>query len=163
MIAAYPFQINAIMPSAVAAGQLTLQVAGAPGSATQSVNVTATAPGIFVIGTTAAGSPLGAILNQDGSINSANNPLPRGQYISIYGTGLGATVAQQNLQVATASVQALLDGTPLTPSYAGLTPGVPGLYQVNLQIPSGTPPGTSHTVAIQAAGQTSNIVALSLE
>jgi uncharacterized protein (TIGR03437 family) len=30
----------------------------------------------------------------------------------------------------------------VTPSYSGLAPGFPGLYQVNAQIPAGLPSGT---------------------
>ncbi len=143
--------------------RLPFNSAGPLGTASQGINVTAAAPGIFVIGSTAGGTALGAILNQDGSINNANNPIPRGQYISIYGTGLGTTVLQQGLQVATASVQIRWTDPPLNPSYAGLTPGIAGLYQVNVQIPAGTPPGISHALVTQAAGQMSNTVALAVE
>ena len=164
ILAAFPFQINAWMPPAVGAGSAAIQVTGPLGTTSQNVNVATTAPGIFVIGTTPDGRPLGAILNQDGSVNNANAPVSRGQYISIYGTGLGATTAQQGLQVATSDVEVVLDGgPPLVPSFKGLTPGIAGLYQVNFQVPAGTPPGVYHNVAIQAAGQTSNVVALAVQ
>ena len=31
--------------------------------------------------------------------------------------------------------------TPVQPVYSGLAPGVPGLYQVNVQVPNGLTPG----------------------
>ncbi len=45
--------------------------------------VTAVAPGLSQ-----------PILNQDGTLNSAANPAPRGSIISLYGTGLGAMSPQ---------------------------------------------------------------------
>ena len=69
-----------------------------------------------------------------------SNPLPRGQQLVIYCTGLGATMAQGQLSVAASPVTVLLNGQPLTPAFAGMTPGVPGLYQVNVAIPRQLPP-----------------------
>jgi len=39
--------------------------------------------------------------------------------------------------------------------YAGLTPGIPGLYQINVQMPTGVTPGSAVPVAIAISGQTS--------
>jgi len=37
-----------------------------------------------------------SILNQDGTINTAANPAPRGSIVSFYGTGLGQMTPQLN-------------------------------------------------------------------
>ena len=162
VLAAFPFQINAVMPAGVGAGSTGLQVSSAVGTASQNVTIAGAAPGIFAIGTAANGEPLGAVVNQDGTVSTALNPSQRGQYISIYGTGLGATVAQGGLQVATTPVTVVLNGTVLKPSYAGMTPGIAGLYQVNGLVPAGTTPGVG-TIAAQAGGETSNTVAVVLQ
>lgn len=164
VLSAFPYQINAVLPTAATAGNTNVQVVGALGSVSQSATISATAPGIFVIGTTSDGRPLGAILNQDNTVNAAATPGARGATVSIYGTGLGSTVAQKSLQVTTATVTVVLDGgTPLPAAFAGLTPGIAGLYQVNFQVPAATPPGVYHNVAVQAGGQTSNTVALAVQ
>jgi len=164
VLAAFPYQINAVMPAAIPAGNTTVQVAGALGTVSQNATVAALSPGIYVIGTTADGRPLGAILNQDNTLNTAANPIDRGNTISIYGAGLGPTTTQKSLQVTTATVTVVLDGgTPLPTAFAGLTPGIAGLYQVNFQVPAATAPGVYHNVAVQAAGQLSNTVALAVQ
>ena len=56
------------------------------------VPVARTAPGLFT--TNAQGSGQGAILNQDLSPNSAQNPADRGSVVAIYLTGGGATKPQ---------------------------------------------------------------------
>ena len=62
------------------------------------------------------------------------------------------TVAQVHVSVA---------GLQANVSYAGVTPGFPGVYQVNAQIPAGTPPG-DQMLQISAAGATSNSVTISI-
>jgi len=49
------------------------------------------------------------------------------------------------------------------PQFAGLTPGVAGLYQVNVQVPSGISPGPETSLSIQQGGVTSNGVVFSVE
>jgi len=39
--------------------------------------------------------------------------------------------------------------------YAGLTPGFPGLYQINVQVPAGVSTGNAVPVVITISGQTS--------
>jgi uncharacterized protein (TIGR03437 family) len=164
VLAETPFQINAQMPTGLTEGDATLQVGGPMGSISQSVVLSSTGPGIFVIGTSADGQGLGAVENQDGTINSAANPAQRGQYISIYCTGLGATTPQGSLQIATAQVTVTTGGgSTIKPSFAGLTPGIPGLYQVNVQVPAGTAPGSELSLSISAGGESSNTVVFALQ
>jgi uncharacterized protein (TIGR03437 family) len=151
VLAAFPFQVNARVPVGIAPGSAALQVNGPLGTTTQSVTILSAAPGIFVI------------VNQDGTLNSPSNPAARGGFVSIYGTGLGATVAQGSLQAASASVTVVVGGVTVTPSFAGLAPGFSGLYQINVQIPPATTPGSAIALSVQEAGQTSNTVAVAVQ
>ncbi|MGP8246003.1 MAG: Ig-like domain-containing protein [Bryobacteraceae bacterium] len=158
VLAATPFQVNAQIPATITPGVHTLVVSSAYGSAQAPVVVSSVAPAIFMLSDTQ-----GAIENQDGSINSVANPLPRGQTLVAYVTGLGATAAQGTLAPAVTPVTALLNGVPISPAYAGLTPGYVGLYQVNILIPANTPPGAGISLALQQGTVESNTVSVAIQ
>ena len=158
LLAATPFQVNAQLPATIGAGVHTMVVSSAYGSAQALVTVSSVAPAIFLLSDTQ-----GAVENQDGSINSAANPLPRGQTLVAYVTGLGATTVQGTLAPAVTPVTALVNGTPISPAYAGLTPGYIGLYQVNIPIPSNTPPGVGISLVLQQGNVASNAVSVAVQ
>ena len=153
------FQINAQVPAGIAPGVHTLRVRSVYGTAQQSVSVSAIAPEIFLIGN----SGMGAVLNQDFSMNGPANPLPRGQVLVVYSTGLGAVAKQGQLSVTTTAVTAVVNGQELAVQFAGLAPGYIGLYQVNVPIPAGTPPGLGISLTLKEGGQLSNTVAVALQ
>jgi len=156
---ASPFQVNAQIPPAAAAGTHTVRVVSAYGKAQQQAAVLAVAPAIFLLG----GGAAGAVLNQDYSLNSPLTPLARGQVLQVYATGLGATVKQGQYFVAAAAVTAVVNGTELPVSFAGLAPGFVGLYQVNIPIPLATPPGSGISLTLKQGGQGSNAVEIAIQ
>jgi uncharacterized protein (TIGR03437 family) len=81
------------------------------------------APALF---TTGAG--LAAAVNEDGTLNSAQHPVSRGSWISLYGTGEG---------IAGLPVAVRIGGYTAEVLYAGGVAGYPGLFQINARIPSG--------------------------
>jgi uncharacterized protein (TIGR03437 family) len=153
------FQINAQVPPDIAPGVHTLRVRSAYGAAQQSVSVSAVAPAIFMMASPSAG----AVLNQDFSMNGPANPLPRGQVLLVYATGLGAVTKQGQLSVTAAPVTALINGQELAVDFAGLAPGYVGLYQVNVRIPAATPPGLGVSLTLKEGGQLSNTVSVALQ
>jgi len=153
------FQVNAQIPPAIAPGVHTVQVKSAYGSVQQQVTVSAVAPEIFLL----ASPSEGAILNQDNTINTAMTPLPRGQTLQIFATGLGATVKQGAYSVASTTVTAVVNGTELPVSFAGLAPGFVGLYQVDVPIPATMPPGSGISLTLKQGGQLSNVVTIALQ
>jgi uncharacterized protein (TIGR03437 family) len=154
-----PFQVNAILPDGITPGNHALHIRSAFGSGQQTVTVSAVAPAIFELGSPANG----AVTNQDNTLNTPSNPLVRGQTLVIYCTGLGATVQQGPYLVAVSPVTVLLNGQELSPAFAGLTPGSPGLYQVNLIVPATVPPNLSKTLALKQGGQLSNVVNVAIQ
>ncbi len=159
MLLATPFQINAEVPLGMAPGVHSLHVQSAFGSAQQSVMVSAVAPGIFLLGN----PPIGAITNTNYSLIGPSNPLPRGQAMVIYATGLGAVTQSGQFSVTKAPVTVVLNGTELPASFAGLAPGFVGLYQVNVLIPAGTAPGLGIPLMLKVGGQLSNVVPVSVQ
>ncbi|HWE53306.1 MAG TPA: S8 family serine peptidase [Bryobacteraceae bacterium] len=115
------------------------------------VPLAAYTPAMFGTGTAAAEK-------LDGSIVSASNPAVRGDYIELFCNGLGpvsnqpasgdsavATPLSQTPSQATVNI----GGVNANVIFTGLAPNFPGLYQVNVQIPSGIPAGNQQiTVAI---------------
>ncbi len=161
VLAAFPFQINAAMPATTAVGAAALQVSGAAGTANFNLTVSATSPGIFQIGTPLGNQ--GAIVNADGSLNSQTSPAQRGQYISIYCSGLAATALKAGLQTANAAVAVSINGATVAPSFAGLVSGFVGLYQVNVTIPGNLAPNLAGTLSIQQGNQLSNSVPIAVD
>jgi uncharacterized protein (TIGR03437 family) len=151
-------QINAVVPGSVAGqSSTTVQVEylGAL-SAAITLPVTATAPGVFTI--PAVGTGQGAILNAtSGGVNSASNPAARGDWVSIFATGGGATtpamvdgmLASAQSQV-NAKVLVTMGGLPCQLNYEGAAPYlVSGVVQINAQVPAGVTPGPSVPLEIQ--------------
>jgi uncharacterized protein (TIGR03437 family) len=159
VVSASPYQVNAQVPPATAPGTRVIQVQSPFGAARQSVEVKAVAPAIFLLGASAQG----AVVNQDGRVNMASNPLGRGQTIVVYCTGLGAVTVRSGLSWTAATVTAVVNGVELATSFAGLAPGYTGLYQVNIPVPVSLPPGLDLPLALKIAGATSNAVNVSIQ
>lgn len=162
---ASPTQINFQVPFEVPPGGAVI-VESVNGSQTGSVNLPlfASAPGFFL---GAQGN--GAVVNQDGSINSPAQPAPAGSVISAYVTGLGAVSPAISSGLAASSsplsvvsgVSATIGGVSANVLWAGLAPGFAGLYQVNIQLPP-LPSGQS-TLTVSLQGSNSNAVPISVQ
>lgn len=140
-----PTQINFLVPAAVTPGLRTVEVTA--GGATQSgqVRVMSAAPGIFInTPSSDATPPQGAILNQDGSLNTQGTPAQRGQVIQLYGTGPGALTAavedgagapSDPLARTRSTPEVFIGGVPAQVQFSGMAPGFAGLWQVNVYVP----------------------------
>jgi uncharacterized protein (TIGR03437 family) len=159
VLLASPFQINAVVPADVPAGSHTLTVHSAFGAAQQQITVAAVAPGIFQLGN----PPVGAITNVSYALIGPANPLPRGQSLVIFATGLGTVTENGELSNTNATVTVVLNGAELPVQFAGLAPGYAGLYQVNVAVPSSTPPGLGIPLSLKVGGQLSNTVTTAIQ
>lgn len=171
-----PGQINFLVPNGAPVTGLadvevvqksTGQVFGAG-----QLQMTTVSPGIFICPLTQTGQLRQAcIVNQDGTVNTQTNPAPRGSTISIYMTGLGSVPnapadgqpdpgilpGQASLDVifsavATGSVPHQPGDPKMFVQYIGLAPGYVGLWQVNVTVPLGTPPGTQIPIGVLVNG-----------
>jgi uncharacterized protein (TIGR03437 family) len=122
-------QLNALAPSGLTANSnSSVKVAvDSTTLAESNIRVSTAAPGIFTMNGSGAGQA--AVINQDGTLNSASNPAPRGSIVSVYATGQGSMPAS--------AVKLTMGGYPADLPYAGPAPGFPGLMQINAQIPGG--------------------------
>ena len=114
------------------------------------------------------------IVNPDGSVPSTARPAKAGDTLVIYSIGLGPTSPAAVTGAPAPGVEPLarltvtptvdfgmdIFGTfPVTPAYAGLSPGSVGLYQVNAVVPQGLPSGLVNVSLLFPDG-VSNIVQL---
>jgi uncharacterized protein (TIGR03437 family) len=153
-------QVNLLVPYGVTGSTATVVVTNS-GTASNSMTVplAASAPGVFSQDST--GSGIGAILHANNSLVTTANPAKRGETIQIYLTGLGAVAppvpdgaagVSDPLSKTVSPAAVYLNGQKATVVYSGLAPGLPGLYQMNVTIPSGLVLGTGPAVlAIQTA------------
>ena len=129
-------------------------------------------PGIFSI------NGQGAIINQDGTVNTPANPAPLGSYVSIYGTGLGPLTAHVT-DGSLAPIPPPFNPTELVvvnvsfarvnqvALWSGAAPGlIEGVTQINVQLPAALPPGTNLAavpVALSAVQLVSPTVLISVK
>jgi len=149
LIYAWKNQVGVVAPYNLTGGQPVSLKVTTQSRQTNTVRLTAVAaaPAIFTLD----GSGIGpaAISNQDGSLNSANNPAPRGSIVSLFATGQGAITSNApDGTVATVSAQprlpvtATVGGLAAQVLYAGSANGLTyGLMQVNIRVPGSLPAG----------------------
>ncbi|MGA2590987.1 MAG: cohesin domain-containing protein [Bryobacteraceae bacterium] len=137
-------QINAVVPFGIAGRtSTTLEIANSSGLSTSiSVPVADSAPALFTLG--ASGTGQGAILNQDTTVNSPDNPAQRGTIIVVYATGAGQTnppgtdglIPAAVLPKPVLPVSIQIGGVLAGILYAGAAPGmISGVLQVNCRVP----------------------------
>jgi uncharacterized protein (TIGR03437 family) len=121
------------VPSAVAPGDVsvTISLSGAvlPESTAKAV---VAAPALFGVAGQASA------INENGTLNSAENPAARGSVIALYGTGEGVGNPAFTVSIGGAKAEVL---------YGGPAPGYPGVFQVNARIPSSAGSGGQAAVA----------------
>ncbi len=121
-----------------------------------------------VLSTNASGSGQGHVyVIGAGAIETladTNAPATAGNPVVIYCVGLGAVtpgrsagaVAPSSLTTADAPVTVTFGNQTVTAGFAGLTPGLAGLYQVNVNVPPGVTPGNQVPVTISVGGKSSS-------
>jgi uncharacterized protein (TIGR03437 family) len=113
------------------------------GSPAISLIVSPAVPGLFT--SDASGHGQGAIVNQDGSINSVLHPAPPGSVVSLFCSGCGATTPLGTDGMLATSLASLANPIAVTIggqianiTYAGSAPGlVNGAVQINVTVPMG--------------------------
>jgi uncharacterized protein (TIGR03437 family) len=133
------------------------------------------APGLFTM-TQGGGGQAAALIASTPPVIAApagtfpgSRPIHAGEYLSLYGTGLGAvaTTPITNQKgyccVSTTSTPVVtVGGAPAMVQFSGLAPALLGVYQVNVLIPPGAPAGSAVPVVLKIGGVTSNTVTIAI-
>lgn len=124
------------------------------------INMAPVSPGLFSLAGTGTG-PLAA-LNANGTVNSPANPLLRGGIIVLFGTGEGpvpnappdGTPASGPTPTATQPVVVFGQGDNIIQAaasdlqYSGLAPGLIGVWQINVRVPTTVTAGNQVPVVV---------------
>ena len=161
-----PTQVNAQIPFELQGNQQYQILAQANGAITtpDTIQLSSTTPGIAAFSN-------GTIIAQhaDGSLVSQGSPAKSGEYLVAYLVGLGpvnqpvadgAASPSATLAVPLAVPVLTINGATYPLLFAGLTPGLVGLYQMNFQVPAGLPAGTLTLSVTQNANASSNQVTM---
>jgi uncharacterized protein (TIGR03437 family) len=158
-----PFGVNTNVPQ-----QILIQ-RGVTYSQPVTVDVATAQPGVFLSG----GKGIVVGVRSDGTqfLVTPSAPAREGDTLVIYCAGLGPTnpavpagsqTPLDRLANTVESVTATIGGRSATVSFAGLTPGSSGLYQVNAVVPSGVAPGDDVAIVLTVAGQSSRPAPISV-
>lgn len=164
-------QINFQMPFDIAVNtqsQLVVQRDSAL-STPLTITIASDLPGVFTA--LGNGTGQGIVVNYaTGQLAGTNSPVAPGGIIVVYCQGLGAVspAVPTGAPVSTISetvnpVTLTVGGRNALVTYAGLTPGSVGLYQINAVVPAGVPSGDAVPVVIQVAGQMSPTVTIAVQ
>jgi uncharacterized protein (TIGR03437 family) len=165
-------QLNAQVPYDIAVNtQLQLLVQrGTALSVGAPLTVAAAQPAIFTVNQQGTGQ--GTIINTATTVLAdANAPVQPGDTVTIYCTGLGAvdppipsgTAAPPDGSSMTVNtVTATIGDLPASVGFAGLAPGLTGVYQVIATLDDGVAAGDQVPVTLTVAGQTSPPVTIAV-
>lgn len=153
-----PLQINAVLPSSLAAGQYYLSVVTevylAPFGVTIPLDSTRVAfnatSGRFAPFSQGGGGFGPAVVQQYGAsggpiLNRLTVAATPDATLVLWGTGLGPLPSGSDADSPQAGtirndITVYVDGLPATPVYAGRAPGLPGVDQINFVLPAGVHP-----------------------
>lgn len=153
---------------------MTITVNGVTG-APATIPLAIYSPALFT--TSQDGSGQGVILNSDSGVLAAplgtsagSRPAKRGETVSVFCTGLGPVMNQPSTGSAAgagsntvAMPTANIGGAAATVSSAKLLPGLAGVYQVQIVVPSTAAVGGAVPIFLTIGGATSDQVTIAIE
>jgi uncharacterized protein (TIGR03437 family) len=168
-------QVNAQIPYTLApnARHQIVVMRGDSLSVPQNVTIGAARPAVFTVDGSGGGQ--GHIYRAGPSgtavLAGPDSPARSGEVVVVYCAGLGAVSPEvpagtaaplTSLSRTIEPTTALIQGLPATVSFAGLTPGFVGLYQVNVQIPESVVDSDTTALVLTVGDQSSVPVLLAV-
>jgi len=166
-ISASSTQVTAVVPAGIPNGAAEVVVqSGGSVSNQVLVPMASTSPGIFSANGTGYGQ--GYIINQDGSLNTPDNPAVLGDRVTIYATGIGPVSFTDGYAVTEFPSNVFIGGVYCdgVAAYLGPVTGFPGsIYRLTVYVPN--PPGVTfpklNPIVLQMNGVASpEIIAISI-
>ena len=190
LLAVTPWQVNAQLPTNLGEGPAAFQFRFADGTmpAAAAADLKSISPGIFLLpsppcppgtGTTGPPTAVACPVVVQAAAFHANSAVPAdqahpaaaGEVLEIYGTGLGVTnpfvaagspaPASPPAQTVT-TPQVLIGNLQAQATFAGLTPGLAGVYQVDAIVPAGLRSGQQN-IQWKVGETTSNFATITVQ
>lgn len=163
-------QVNFLVPHGLSGEvEMKLRIRGLE-SAPATIELQAASPGVFAL--TQSGRGQGAVLiGGTGAVADGGRPARAGDVLEIYATGLGAVseapeagAAAPTDRLAPMMAQPVvrLDNLPQEVLFAGLAPGLVGVYQVNVRVGKEVSAGDAVALVLEIAGARSNTVTIAV-
>jgi uncharacterized protein (TIGR03437 family) len=159
--------IEAIVPADAVVGETAYFQISVNGTKSNKVSavVQATAPGLFSqgqLGDVTSGSwAIVKAVDQSYKPINTDNPAVPGSIVTVYATGLGGTdpsfpagqvPPNTPLYITKTPTNASIGGMAASVLFAGLAPGFPGAYQLNIQVPSDVASGFQQMIIWNGGG-----------
>jgi len=163
-----PTQINAQLPfQAAGSTDVILRTPGGTSDVLK-ISISPAAPAVFRSGTAGPVSDIPTLVrNTNNALVTPSNPIHPDDRITIYLTGMGQTLPavatgtaapSDSLSSALLPTTVTLGGTGLFVDFAGLAPGMVGVYQINALVPfKGIPTGFDIPLTITQGGASTTI------
>jgi uncharacterized protein (TIGR03437 family) len=119
-------------------------------------------------------------LNGDTGVNPSARPVARGSALILYANGQGANFIDPSngqsldppvsgapppagkLFVTRETPTVTIGGVPASVEFSGLTPGLVGLWQINLRVPQNAPTGNAVPIVVSQGGKTSATITVAV-
>jgi uncharacterized protein (TIGR03437 family) len=141
-------QINAVVPDDLSLGETAVTVGGEP---LGRVHIVAANPGVFSVNPADLRQP-GAVLNADNTLNAIDNRARGSQVIQAFGTGFAADQPAAFIGFVLCRVL-----------HSGRVEGFPGLWQVNVEVPTVSAVRGMAPLYFVSGGIRSNAVSMYIE
>jgi uncharacterized protein (TIGR03437 family) len=144
----FPAQFIALVPSDTPLGQADVLAEAASGkSFSTTVWIAASDFGIFTKAAAGYDAAVAQVWSNTPRTIGLTTPVQAGDWVTLWGTGLGSTDSTVLVDVA---------GIGVAPSYSGPAPGLPGVDQINFQFPAGVPDDCYIPLAVKVDGRAGN-------
>ena len=150
----FPTQFTALIPADTTLGQVELLAVVASGkSFTATVWIAASGFGIFTKAGVGYDAAAAQVYRDTSRTVGLTTPVQAGDWVTLWGTGLGASASTVLVDVA---------GIGVVPSYAGPAPGFPGVDQINFRFPTSVPDDCYIPLAVKVGTRASNTTSIAV-
>ncbi len=161
-----PLQINFLVPKSTPTGNVPLRITFSGVTLYDgSLNVWPISPGLLIAYPADPTQP-GAILNQDYTLNSQQNPALRGSVIQVFGVGAdfaelpndGEPAPLDPLIHTTTAPKAWVSVAEAVVEFSGLAPSLVNTWQINVRVPDLTYISGQVPLVVELSGLRTNVV-----
>ena len=148
----FPTQFTALIPADTPLGQAeVLAVAASGKSYSTPVWIVASGFGIFTKARAGYDAAAAQVYRDTPRTVGLITPVQAGEWVTLWGTGLGASDSTVLVDVA---------GIGVTLSYSGPAPGLPGVDQINFRFPAGVPDDCYIPLTVKVGDRASNTTSI---